>query len=158
MVASSEVMRLSVIAVLVLATATMFVVSLRGNFLFGYGIGQTPEKRQLFAWANVAADVWKAFGLIVLTVLWRNRHRRMAVIGGLAWFACLLSGVNSAIGVYVHDRMTMTGARHAKHATYADAAKELAELEGTSAGAAEPPQHRTGRGGDRRRPRYADRD
>ena len=122
-------MRLSVIAALGLATAAMFLVSMRGNYLFGYEIGQTPEKRQLFAWANVAADIWKAFGLIALTVLWRNRHKRMALIGGVAWFVCLLSGVNSAIGVYVQDRMGVTGTREAKHATYKDAEKELGELE-----------------------------
>lgn len=124
-----RVMRLSVIAALGLATTAMFLVSMRGNYLFGYEIGQTPEKRQLFAWANVAADIWKAFGLIALTVLWRNRHKRMALIGGVAWFVCLLSGVNSAIGVYVQDRMGVTGTREAKHATYKDAEKELGELE-----------------------------
>jgi hypothetical protein len=53
----------------------------------------------------------------------------MALIGGVAWFVCLLSGVNSAIGVYVQDRMVVTGLREAKHATYKDAEKELAELE-----------------------------
>lgn len=126
---SGQVMRLSVIAALGLATAAMFVVSMRGNYLFGYEIGQTLEKRQLFAWANVAADIWKAFGLIALTVLWRNRQRRMAFIGGVAWFICLLSGVNSAIGVYVQDRLGVTGTREAKHATYKDSEKELGELE-----------------------------
>jgi hypothetical protein len=120
---------MSVIAALSAATAAMFLVSMRGNYLFGYEIGQTPEKQQLFAWANVAADVWKAFGLIALTVLWRNRHKRMALIGGVAWLACLLSGVNSAIGVYVQDRMGVTGSREAKHATFKDKEKELSELE-----------------------------
>jgi len=127
--ASGQLMRLSVIGALGLATGAMFFVSMRGNYLFGYGIGQTPEKRELFAWANVAADVWKAFGLIVLTALWRNRHKRMALIGGIAWFVCLLSGINSAIGVYVQDRSAVTGSRQAEHATYKSAEKELAEVE-----------------------------
>jgi hypothetical protein len=131
-------MRLCVIMALGLATAAMFLVSMRGNYLFGHEIGQTPEKRQLFAWANVAADIWKAFGLIALSVLWRNRHKRMALIGGVAWFVCLLSGVNSAIGVYVQDRMGLTGTREAKHATFKDSERELGELEeklkGLSAG------------------------
>jgi len=142
MVASSQVMRLSVIVVLSLATAAMFLVSMRGNYLFGYSIGQSPEKRQLFAWANVAADIWKAFGLIVVTVLWRNRHRRIALIGGIAWFVCLLSGINSAIGVYLHDRMAVTGSREARHATYMDAAQELTELEEKLKGL---PSHRSAR-------------
>ena len=37
----------------------MVAVSLRANYLFGYGFGQTPEKAQVFGWANVAADLWK---------------------------------------------------------------------------------------------------
>ena len=54
-----------------LATGAMFLISMRGNYLYGYGIGQSEEKRLLFAWANVAADVWKAFGLVAITLLWR---------------------------------------------------------------------------------------
>jgi len=129
MTGTGQVMRLSVIGALGLATAAMFLVSMRGNYLFGYEIGQTPEKRQLFAWANVAADIWKAFGLIALTVLWRHRHRRIAFIGGIAWLVCLLSGVNSAISVYVQDRVGTMGSREAKHATFREAEKELRELE-----------------------------
>src|ERR1044072_5219599 len=83
------------------ATACMFLISLRGNYLYGYGIGQTDEKRLLFAWANVAADVWKAFGLVAITLLWRAKHWRIAIVASLAWTVCLFSGINSAIGVYV---------------------------------------------------------
>lgn len=117
------------ITVLALATGAMFVISLRGNYLYGYGIGQSDEKRVLFAWANVAADVWKAFGLVALSVLWRNRHRRIALVGSIAWFVCLLSGINSAIGVYVQDRAALTGLREAKHASYQDTGRELKQLE-----------------------------
>jgi hypothetical protein len=74
----------------------MFAVSVRGNYLFGYGLGQTPEKRELFAWANVAADVWKAFGLVAVSALWREKRRRGALIASIAWFGCLLFGINSA--------------------------------------------------------------
>src|SRR5437870_589261 len=103
-VAKQDITRAVVIALLGAASIAMFVVSIRGNYLYGYGIGQTDEKRALFAWANVAADVWKAFGLIALTALWRNGHRRIAVAGSVVWLICLLSGLNSAIGVYVQDR------------------------------------------------------
>jgi hypothetical protein len=61
----------------------MFAVSVRGNYLFGYGLGQTPEKRELFAWANVAADVWKAFGLVAVSALWRDKRRRAAAVARL---------------------------------------------------------------------------
>jgi hypothetical protein len=125
----AQITRWVAVSALTLATGAMFMISLRGNYLYGYGIGQSEEKRLLFAWANVAADVWKAFGLVALTVLWRSRHRRVALVGSLAWFVCLLSGINSAIGVYVEDRATLSGERHSKHASYRDAQRELAEIE-----------------------------
>lgn len=123
------VTRWMAITVLALATGTMFVISLRGNYLYGYGIGQSDEKRALFAWANVAADVWKAFGLVAISALWRNRHWRIALVGSIAWFVCLLSGINSAIGVYVQDRAALTGLREAKHASYRDVERDLAHVE-----------------------------
>src|SRR5438046_1341241 len=100
MIESGQITRWAVLAALSVATAVMFGVSMRGNYLFGYGLGQTPEKRELFAWANVAADVWKAFGLLAVSMLWRSKHRRAASFASVAWFACLLFGVNSALGVY----------------------------------------------------------
>ena len=92
MTAGVHVARWLAIAALSLATAAMFLISLRGNYLYGYGIGQTDEKRLLFAWANVAADIWKAFGLVAVTMLWRARQWRLAIVGSIAWFVCLLSG------------------------------------------------------------------
>jgi hypothetical protein len=118
-------MRWFVVGMLAIATAGMFIISMRGNFLYGYAIGQSDEKRTLFGWANVAADVWKAFGLIAVTMLWRGRHRHVAAAGTLAWFLCLCSGINSAIGLYVQDRSTVTGTRQAQHINYADAQDEF---------------------------------
>jgi hypothetical protein len=127
---SEHVTRWIVIAVLGLATVAMFAISMRGNYLYGYSVGQSNEKRALFAWANVAADAWKGFGLIAITMLWRHRHRRVATAAVVAWLVCLLSGVNSAIGVYVHDRAALTGTREVQFANYKDAEKELGEIEG----------------------------
>src|ERR1700694_5917875 len=115
------------IAALAAATATMFLISMRGNYLYGYALGQSEEKRNLFAWANVAADVWKAFGLVAIASLWRTHHRRIALAGSVAWFVCFLSGVNSAIGVYIQDRAELTGAREAQRAKYGSAEQQLAE-------------------------------
>ena len=67
---SNRTVRVLVILVLGIATGGMIAVSLRANFLFGYGFGQTPEKAYVFGWANVAADIWKAAGLIVMMVPW----------------------------------------------------------------------------------------
>jgi len=86
-----------------LETSIMLAVSVRGNYFFGQSLGQTPEKRELFAWANIAGDVWKAFGLVAVSTLWRDMRRRAASIAGIAWFVCLLFGINSALGVYVQD-------------------------------------------------------
>jgi hypothetical protein len=129
MIESAQVTRWLVLAALSVATVVMFAVSLRGNYLYGYSIGQTDEKRQLFAWANVAADLWKAFGLIAVTMLWRARRRRGALLASFAWLACLLFGINSALGVYVQDRAALTGGREARHATYNDLEKELAGVQ-----------------------------
>lgn len=126
---SSHVIRWVVLTALTLATAVMFAVSLRGNYLFGYSIGQTDEKRWLFGWANVAADTWKAFGLIAVTMLWRTRRGRAAVLASFAWVLCLLFGINSALGIYVQDRTTLIGTREARHATLSESERALADVE-----------------------------
>ena len=128
MSSDGRVTRWVVLAALVLATGVMFAVSLRGNYLYGYSLGQSHEKAQLFGWANLAADVWKAFGLIAISMLWRARHYRAAAFACLAWLMCLLFGLNSALGLYVHDRATLTGTREAQHATYQDTENSLAAV------------------------------
>ena len=129
MTETGRVTRWIVLLGLSLATALMLAVSLRGNFLYGYSLGQTDEKRLLFAWANVGADVWKAFGLITVSLLWRAKHRRAALFASIAWLMCLLFGINSALGIYVQDRAALTGTRAAIYASYADVEKQLAALE-----------------------------
>jgi hypothetical protein len=126
---SSRAVRWLVIIALSVATAGMFIISMRANYLYGRSIGQSPETQEALAWANVGADVWKAFGLIVVTVLWRSGWRRAAMTTALTWFVCLSFSVSSAIGIYVQERTTLTGGREAKHASYEDAQKELVQIE-----------------------------
>jgi hypothetical protein len=126
---SNQIVRWLVIIVLSTATAGMAAVSLRANYLFGYGFGQTPEKAQVFAWANVAADLWKVSGLIVIASLWRARQRRFALILLPIWALCLLWGLASAIGIYAQDRTALIGGRAAVAATYKDAERELDEID-----------------------------
>ena len=45
-----------------IATAAMLGISMRLNFLFGYSLGQTPEKAQVFGWVSVISDAWKGLG------------------------------------------------------------------------------------------------
>ncbi len=125
----SRAVRWLVIFALSVATAGMFLISMRANYLYGRSIGQSPETQEALAWANVGADVWKGFGLIVVTVLWRARFRRAAITTGLTWFVCLSFSVSSAIGIYVQERTSLTGSREAKHVSYEDAQHELADVE-----------------------------
>src|SRR5437667_5221301 len=108
---NSQTVRWLVIIVLGAATAVMVGVSLRANYLFGYGFGQTHEKAQVFGWANVAADLWKISGLIVITSLWRAQQPRFALSLSLIWMLCLLWGLAGAIGVYTQDRTALIGGR-----------------------------------------------
>ena len=115
--------------VLALATATMFAVSMRANYLYGYGIGQSEETKYAIAWANVGADLWKGFGLITVVALWRNLWRRAAIATCLTWLVCLAFSISSAIGIYVQERTAQTSGREARHASYEDRKKELTEVE-----------------------------
>ena len=89
---NNQIVRWLVIVVLGVATAGMAAVSMRANYLFGYGFGQTPEKAQVFGWANVAADLWKVSGLIVITSLWRAKQKRFALSLMPIWALCLAVG------------------------------------------------------------------
>src|ERR1700680_3103492 len=108
---SNQIVRWMVIIVLSIATAGMVAVSLRANYLFGYGFGQTSEKAHVFGWANVAADLWKVSGLIVITSLWRANQKRFALSLMPIWALCLLWGLAGAIGVYAQDRTALIGGR-----------------------------------------------
>jgi hypothetical protein len=123
---TSVFVRWLVIVVLATATAGMVAVSLRANYLFGYGFGQTEEKAHVFGWANVAADLWKVSGLIVLTSLWRTQQLRIAIALVPIWLLCLLWGLAGAVGVYAQDRTALIGTRQATAATYRDVEQELA--------------------------------
>jgi hypothetical protein len=133
---SSRAVRWLVILALSVATAGMFLISMRANYLYGRSIGQSPETQEALAWANVGADIWKGFALIVIATLLRNRSYRAAAATTLTWLVCLSFSVTSAIGIYVQERTSLTGSREAKHASYEDALKELASVEGKLKGLA----------------------
>lgn len=131
---TNQIVRWLVIIVLGVATAGMALVSLRANYLFGYGFGQTPEKAQVFGWANVAADLWKVSGLILITSLWRANQQRFALSLMPIWALCFVWGLAGAIGVYAQDRTMLIGGREAVAATYKDAEREVAEIDAKLAG------------------------
>lgn len=127
--AGTPAVRWAVMIVLGLATAGMVAVSMRANYLFGYGFGQSPEKAQVFGWANVAADLWKVSGLILIGGLWRARRKRLAVVFFPVWLLCLLWGLTGAIGVYAQDRTALIGGRESVAATYAETEREISDIE-----------------------------
>ena len=106
---TSPLLRWCVILLLNAATAGMAAVSMRANFLFGYGFGQTPEKATVFGYANVAADVWKTVGLVLITSLWRARRKRYALVLLPIWITWLAWGITGAIGIYAQDRSALVG-------------------------------------------------
>jgi hypothetical protein len=110
---TNQIVRWLVIIVLGAATAGMAAVSLRANYLFGYGFGQTPEKAHVFGWANVAADLWKVSGLIIITSLWRARQKCFALTLMPIWALCFVWGLAGAVGVYAQDRTALIGGRDA---------------------------------------------
>jgi hypothetical protein len=57
-----------------LATAAMFVISMWLNFLFGYGLGQTPVRAVVFGCVSVIVDAWKGLGPIFILALARTRR------------------------------------------------------------------------------------
>jgi len=126
---TNRFVRWLVILILGAATAGMVAVSLRANYLFGYGFGQTPEKAQVFGFANVAAGLWKVTGLIVITSLWHVQQKRFALSLMPIWALCFLWGLTGAIGVYAQDRTALIGGREAVAATFKDAEREFDEIE-----------------------------
>ena len=152
---TSRFVRWLVIIILTAATVGMFLISMRANYLYGRGIGQTPETKEAIAWANVGADLWKGFGLIVVAALWRGGRRRAALATSLTWVVCLFFSVTSAIGIYVQERTTLTGSREAKHASYEDAKKELAGYRSETQGPRATTRECASRSSDRRCARSA---
>jgi hypothetical protein len=121
-------LRVAVIVVLALATCAMYAVSIRANYLYGYGIGQSADTKLAIAWANVGADLWKGFGLIVAVGLWRAKSRRAAIVISTTWFVCFCFSISSAIGIYVQERSELTGSREAVHISLQDAERELRDI------------------------------
>src|SRR5262249_38302174 len=89
----------------------------------------TPERAQVFGFANLAADLWKVAGLIVISGLWRARQRRLALTLLPIWVLCLLWGLGGAVGVYAQDRTQLVGNREAKVASYKDVEREIEEID-----------------------------
>ena len=92
-----------------LATAAMLGISMRVNFLFGYSLGQTPERAEVFGWVSVISDLWKALGPICFIALFRARRQWAGMAASAIWAACLLYSVTSAVGAAIEDRSSRTG-------------------------------------------------
>ena len=70
------------------ATAVMLLISMRLNFLFGYSLGQTPEKAWVFGFVSVVSDAWKGLGPIFILALIRTQRWPSAASAASIWIVC----------------------------------------------------------------------
>ena len=103
-------MRWFVLSVGGVTTAAMLCISMRVNFLFGYALGQTLERAEVFGWVSVISDFWKALGPIFIVALFRAK-KWTTIVASLIWAACLLYSITSAVGAAIEDRSSRTGNR-----------------------------------------------
>ena len=101
----------------------MLLISMRLNFLFGFSLGQTPEKAWVFGVS--------AHQLISERVERYFRSLLSPSVAGSAsiWIVCFIYSVTSALGVAVEDRSTRTGSHESLVMTYAETQAELERLE-----------------------------
>jgi hypothetical protein len=124
-------MRLLLIGVGALATASMLAVSMRLNYIFGASLGQTPERAQAFGLVSVIADCWKAAAPIFIYSLVRAHRWPTAAMASVLWLACFAYAVSSALGLAALDRTALTGGRETVRAGYKDVVSQLRDHEGT---------------------------
>ena len=113
-----------------LATAAMLGISMRVNFLFGYSLGQTLERAEVFGWVSVISDLWKALGPICFIALFRAKRQWAGSAASAIWAACLLYSVTSAVGAAIEDRSSRTGNRETLVLNYDEFTAEAKRLEG----------------------------
>ena len=111
------------------ATAAMLGISMRVNFLFGYSLGQTPERAEVFGWVSVISDLWKALGPMCFIALFRARRQWTGAAASAIWAACLFYSVTSAVGAAIEDRSSRTGNREILVMNYDEFTAEAKRLE-----------------------------
>lgn len=112
-----------------IATVAMLLISMRLNFLFGYSLGQTPEKATVFGWVSVISDAWKALGPIFILALYRAERRWSGLGAAVIWSVCFFYSVSSALGVAIEDRSSRTGRRETIVMNYDETVAETKRLE-----------------------------
>ena len=68
-----------------LTTAAMLYISMRVNFFFGYSLGQTPERAEVFGSVSVISDCWKALGPIFIVALFREKRQWTTAAASAIW-------------------------------------------------------------------------
>ena len=120
------------LTLLTLGTVAMLAaiaVTMRFNFLYGYGLGQSSESAWLFGWANVFVDCWKVLSGIFATLLWRRGRKAAAIAAAIIWFVALLWACNSAVGVGLKDRALAATGRERVRLTYDETVQQLGQTE-----------------------------
>ena len=112
-----------------LTTAAMLYISMRINFFFGYSLGQTPERAEVFGSVSVISDCWKALGPIFIVALFREKRQWTTAAASAIWAACFLYSVTSAVGAAIEDRSSRTGNREAIVMNYDEFTADAKRLE-----------------------------
>jgi len=112
-----------------LATAAMLYISMRVNFSFGYSLGQTPERAEVFGSVSVISDLWKALSPIFIVALFRAKRKWATIAASAIWAACFLYSVTSAVGAAIEDRSSRTGNRDTIVMNYDEFTADVKRLE-----------------------------
>src|SRR5271166_1199822 len=80
-------------------------------------------------WVSVISDLWKALGLIIVVVLFREKRQWAATAASVIWGACLLYSVTSAVGAAIEDRSSRTGNRETIVMNYDEFTADAKRLE-----------------------------
>jgi len=94
-----------------LASLVFIGVSAGMNVKFGTSFAQNEQEYYLWAGASVAADIWKALGLIIIGTIFSRKDAIISVGALCLWALCLAFSVSAAIGFAAFSRLETTAAR-----------------------------------------------
>lgn len=94
-----------------LAALCLLGVSAAMNFRFGVTLGKTPEDGQIYGWASVASDVFKAITPFFFFAAWRSRAWAVAFAAALVWIVTTGYALTGALGHSLLNRMETTSKR-----------------------------------------------
>lgn len=104
----------------VLVACVLLLVSAKMNYRFGYSLGKTPEDGEIYAWASVAADVFKALVPFFFFAAWRSKAWAAALAAFAVWLVVTGYALTGALGHSLLNRMETAGKRTLAAETHKD--------------------------------------